>query len=60
MVAQWSKLIDRTVDHDPVLREKLLKAFAAEPVLTAGGTLKAQQIGFIRAAAVHASSAAPK
>ncbi len=50
-VARWSGLIDRTVDHDVVLREKLLKAFAAEPVLAAGGALRAEQVGFIRGAA---------
>lgn len=43
-------LIDRTVDHDAALREKLLAAFRAEPVLTAGGMLKDAQIVFIRRA----------
>jgi DNA-binding transcriptional MerR regulator len=50
-LATWSGLVDRAVDHDPALRERLIAAFVAEPVLAAGGILNGGQRDFIRAVA---------
>lgn len=42
LFARVSELVDRTVDHDPLLRKKLLTAFYDEPVLRAGTPLGAE------------------
>jgi DNA-binding transcriptional MerR regulator len=39
-VAKWSELIDRVVNHDGVLRKKLLQALATDPLLRAGAVLR--------------------
>lgn len=45
------EMFDRVVDHDEVLRAKLLAAYAAEPVLAAGTPLPADVRAYLQAAA---------
>ncbi len=47
-VEEWLGLLDRLVDHQPGVREKLLRAHANEPLLRAGSTLGELQSDYLR------------
>ncbi len=49
-VHTWSSLIDRTVNHDPALREKFLNAYCTDALLQAGSILDSNSRDYIRAA----------
>lgn len=49
-VGKWREMIDRTVKHDPVLRQKFLTAFGTDPILRAGSVFNPDQQNFIRSA----------
>lgn len=53
---RWSALMDRLVRGDAALREKLLGAFRAEPLLRIGGLIGDDVTAFLRAAAEHAAT----
>lgn len=51
---QWLGLVDRLVNHDPVVREKLMQAHAGEPLLQAGSPLEAPVRAYLREGAASA------
>jgi DNA-binding transcriptional MerR regulator len=52
-VQAWLGLLDRLVDHQPGVRDKLLRAHAAEPLLRAGSTLGERESDYLRRAVTH-------
>lgn len=50
LAAQWDKLIDEVTCHDPLIREKLLRAARSEPLIQASSPLSPEVGDFIRRA----------
>lgn len=51
LARDWQTLLDRTVRHDPRLREGLLSAYANEPLLQAGAAFTPGVRGYVQQAA---------
>jgi DNA-binding transcriptional MerR regulator len=50
LAAQWDQLIDEVTCHDPLIREKLLRAARSEPLIRASSPLSPEVGDFIRRA----------
>jgi DNA-binding transcriptional MerR regulator len=50
MVEKWDALVDQTVRHDPLLRQKFLCAHDSDPVIEAGAIIRGDIQQFIRKA----------
>jgi DNA-binding transcriptional MerR regulator len=49
-VSKWNSLIDRTTDHDPILRQKFLHAYGSNALIRASSVLSPEMQNFIREA----------
>jgi MerR family transcriptional regulator, thiopeptide resistance regulator len=51
LASEWQNLVDRMVQHDHALREKLLAAYEREPLIRAGAAFTPEALNYVRQAA---------